>query len=159
MEFCPGNGNRNSVKFLRACFKKQVLGGGRTSPAALRFWTAVNTFAPTTHAQLDKAGSSRTMAELQAAYDFVSSLLADDPAALFLFLSNGTPGVSNEVPGLVRHVDDFLRRNGGGADVAAPPPLPSPPSPPTATVKQEDRHARVGSAELGDGFRVEPVKM
>ena len=118
-----GPGNRNSVKFLRACFKKQVLGGGRTSAPALRFWTAVNAFAPGLNAQLDKPGSSRTMAELQAAYDLVSTLLYDDPAALFLFLSNGSPGVSNEVPGLHSRVEGFL---------AALPPPPQPPVVPAA---------------------------
>ena len=111
-------GNRNSIKFLRACFKKQVLGGGRGAPTATRFWSAVNRFSPQLHAPADTAVAARPMAELQAAYDFVSSLLHDDPAALFLFLSNGTPGVSNEVPGLARHVDAFLASAGkGGAAV------------------------------------------
>jgi hypothetical protein len=133
--------NRNSVKFLRACFKKQVLGGGRTSASAMRFWSAVNAFAPSVHAQLDRPGSSRTMAELQSAYDFVSTLLHDDPAALFLFLSNGTPGVSNEVPDLHARVEEFLQTACGRAVTGVSTPSSTSDTPTAAVTSSGPSHA------------------
>jgi hypothetical protein len=98
---------RGNVKFLRNCFRKDII-GDRRSRSFLAFWKAVNIFAPTANASLEKPTSSRNTFELLPAFDFVQHLLHDDPVAMSCFLLNGTSAQTTAVPGLHDAVVKFL---------------------------------------------------
>ena len=100
---------RSSLKQLRECFRKDVI-GDKKSAGFSTFWRAVRLYAQDNSISLSKAPASRSLAELQPAYDFVMSLLHDQPQARDVFQGNGTAAIATPVPQLHELVQSFVDR-------------------------------------------------
>ena len=103
----PSKKTMSSIKFLRNCFRRDIIGDRRSASFAL-FWRAVRAYAPDADISLETPTSSRNTTELQPAFDLVCRLLGDAPSALSTFLSNGSSPESTPVPGLMEAVAAFL---------------------------------------------------
>lgn len=100
---------RSSLKQLRECFRKDVL-GDKKSATFSAFWRAVRLYSQDATISLTRAPASRPLTELQPAYDFVLSLLHDAPEALEAFRGNATAAIAEPVPRLHEAVNAFLER-------------------------------------------------
>lgn len=97
------------IKQLRDCFRKDVL-GEKGSLTFTLFWSAVALFAGDPAIPLDKPTSARNLSSLKPAYDFVCTLLADNPDALAVFQANATATAARPVPQLHEAVSAYLSR-------------------------------------------------
>jgi hypothetical protein len=109
-----------SIKFLRNCFRRDIIGDKRIATFGT-FWRAVQAYAPDVDISLDTPTSSRNTTELQPAFDFVCTLLADKRESLAVFLANGSSPESTPVPQLTEAVQAFLEH----PTPRLPPEVPS----------------------------------
>jgi hypothetical protein len=106
-DLIPSKKQMGSIKFLRNCFRRDII-GDRRSPTFSLFWRAVKAYAPDVDISLDTPTSSRNTTELQPAFDLVCRLLGDTPSSMAVFLSNGSSPESTPVPMLMETVAAFL---------------------------------------------------
>lgn len=97
------------IKQLRDCFRKDVI-GEKGSLTFTLFWSCVGIFTNDPSIPLDKPTSARNLSSLKPAYDFVCSVLHDDPEALAVFHANATAPSARHVPRLHEAVSGYLSR-------------------------------------------------
>ena len=104
----PSKKTMASIKFLRNCFRRDII-GDRRSPSFATFWRAVQLFAPDVEVSLETPTSSRNTQELQPAFDLVCQLMGKLPSSMAVFLANGSSPKSSPVPHLMDAVNAYLK--------------------------------------------------